>query len=58
MREINHDPGEDARPKVPDYGERKWARDKFGGEPKPSDLLRFILPIAAVAVAMYLWRGY
>lgn len=56
MKQIDHDPHENV--KFPDYGERKWARDKYGAEPRPSDLLYFLIPIIAVAVAMYLWRGY
>ena len=56
MKQIDHDPNEHA--KLPDYGERQWAKDKFGEKPSPSDLFYYLLPIAAVAVAMFLWRGY
>lgn len=55
MKQIDHDPDENT--KFPDYGDRQWAKKKFG-DPKPSDLLFYLLPIAAVAIAMYLWRGY
>lgn len=56
MKQIDHDPNENV--KFPDYGDRQWAKSKFGENPKPSDLFYYLLPIAAVAVAMYLWRGY
>jgi hypothetical protein len=56
MKQIDHDPNEHV--KVPDYGDKQWAKDKFGENPKPADLFYYLLPIAAVAVAMYLWRGY
>lgn len=53
---IDHDPNE--RRKFPDYGDRQWAKEKFRGDPQPSDLFYYLLPYAAVAVAMFLWRGY
>ena len=56
MKQIDHDPKEHR--KFPDYGDRQWAEKKFGDNPTPSDLFYYLLPIAAVAVAMYLWRGY
>ena len=55
MKQIDHDPN---NRKFPDYGERKWAEGKFGERPSPGNLFAFLLPIAAVAVAMFLWRGY
>ncbi len=55
LKQIDHDPNENA--KFPDYGDRKWAKEKFG-DPKPADLFYYLLPIAAVAVALFLWRGY
>lgn len=56
MKQIDHDPKEHV--KIPDYGDRQWAKDKFGEKPTTSDLFYYLLPIAAVAIAMYLWRGY
>lgn len=56
MKKIDHDPNEHV--KFPDYGERKWARDKFGDNPSPSNLFYFLIPIIAFSVAMFLWRGY
>lgn len=56
MKLIDHDPNENV--KFPDYGDRKWAKEKFGENPSPSDLLYYLLPIAAVAIALFLWRGY
>lgn len=56
MKQIDHDPNENR--KFPDYGERKWAREKFGKDPEPMDLLYYLAPIAAVAIVMFLWRGY
>lgn len=52
--QIDHDPNEHR--KFPDYGERKWATDTHGREATPSDLIRFLLPIAAVSIALFLWR--
>lgn len=54
MKQIDHDPNEHA--KLPDYGERQWAKDKFGEKPSPSDLFYYLLPIAAVAVALFIMR--
>jgi len=56
IRQIEHNPNEHM--KFPNYGERKWAEGKFGERPSPGNLFAFLLPIAAVAVAMFLWRGY
>lgn len=58
--QIEHDPKEKGgqKPRLPDYGEKKWAQDKYGREASPSDLFRFLIPIVAVAVVMFLWRGY
>ena len=56
MKQIDHDPNE--HHKYPDYGERRWAKDKFGEEPRPADLFYYLVPIAAVAVALFIWRGY
>jgi hypothetical protein len=56
LKQIDHDPNEHR--KFPDYGDRKWAKDKFGENPKPSDLFFYLLPTIFVAVAMYIWRGY
>ena len=52
MKTIDHNP-----PKFPDYGEKRWAQDKYG-EPKPSHLLSFLLPILVISIAMFLSRGY
>lgn len=55
--QIEHDPEENR--KLPGHNmERRWAREKFGENPSPSDLLWYIAPIAAVVVAMHIWRGY
>jgi hypothetical protein len=56
MKQIDHDPNEHR--KFPDYGDREWARKKFGPNPTPSDLFYYLLPTAAVAIALYLYRGY
>jgi hypothetical protein len=56
LKQIDHDPNENV--KFPDYGDRAWAKKKFGENPKPSDLFFYILPTAAVAIALYLFRGY
>jgi hypothetical protein len=56
LKQIDHDPNENV--KFPDYGDRAWAKKKFGENPKPSDLFFYLLPTAAVAVALYLYRGY
>lgn len=56
MKEIDHDPNENR--KLPNYGERDWARQKYGRDANPGDLLYFLIPIAVIAVAMFLWRGY
>lgn len=56
MKQIDHDPNENR--KFPDYGDRQWAKKKFGENPTPADLIYYLLPFAAVAVAMFLWRGY
>jgi len=56
LKQIDHDP--DEHRKFPDYGDRKWAQEKFGPNPNIGDMLYHLLPIAAVAIAMYLWRGY
>lgn len=44
--------------RYPDYGEKGWAEKKYGREASPGDFFAFLIPIAAVAVAMYVWRGY
>jgi hypothetical protein len=56
LKQIDHDPNENA--KFPDYGDKQWAQKKFGPSPKPSDLFFYLLPTAAVAIAMYIWRGF
>jgi len=56
LKQIDHDPNENV--KFPDYGDRQWAKKKFGENPKPADLFFYILPTAAVAIALYLFRGY
>jgi hypothetical protein len=56
LKQIDHDPNENA--KFPDYGDKQWAQKKFGPSPKPSDLFFYLLPTAAVAVALYIFRGY
>jgi len=56
LKQIDHDPNENR--KFPDYGDRQWAKKKFGENPTPADLIYYLLPFAAVAVAMFLWRGY
>lgn len=56
MKQIDHDPNENA--KIPGQMEKRWAREKWGRDATPSDLFHYILPFAAVAVAMFLWRGY
>ena len=53
--QIEHDPHE--HDKFPDYGKRKWAKENFGPNPKPSDLVGYLLPFAAVAVVLFLWRN-
>lgn len=56
MKQIDHDPNEHR--KFPDYGDRQWAKENFGENPRPSDLFYYLLPYIAVAVCMFLWRGY
>jgi len=56
MKQIDHDPHEHL--KIPGQGEKQWAREKWGREPTPMDLFWYILPIAAVAIALHIWRGY
>lgn len=52
---IDHREGEQ---KFPNYGEDKWLEKKQGRQGSPRDLLYFLLPIAAVAIASFLMRGY
>jgi hypothetical protein len=56
MKQIDHDPKESEG--LPGKGEREWARQKFGNDVGPKDLIYYLLPFLAVAVAMFLWRGY
>ena len=56
MKQIDHDPKEHL--KVPGQSERHWARQKYGRDATPTDLFYYILPFAAVAIAMMIWRGY
>lgn len=55
MKQIDHDPHEND--KFPNYGERAWAEKKYGKPGTPADLISYLLPIAAVAVALFLWRN-
>jgi len=54
--QIDHDPNENH--KLPDYGEREWAKKKFGENPQPLDLLYYLIPFIAVSTALFLMRGY
>jgi hypothetical protein len=56
LKQIDHDPNENV--KLPDYGDRAWAKKKFGENPQPADLIYYLIPIAAVSIALYLIRGY
>jgi hypothetical protein len=56
LKQIDHDPNENR--KFPDYGDRQWAKEKFGENPRPLDLVLYLAPTIAIAVAMYIWRGY
>lgn len=54
--QIDHDPNENK--KFPDYGEREWAKKKFGAEPQLTDLLYYLIPLAAVTIVLHWIRGY
>lgn len=56
MKQIDHDPQENL--KLPGQGERRWAKEKFGENVGPRDLLFYLAPFFFTAVALYLWRGY
>jgi hypothetical protein len=56
LKQIDHDPAENKN--LPGQMERQWARHKYGRDATPADLFYYVLPFAAIAVAMFLWRGY
>lgn len=56
MKQIEHDKNEFK--KMPDYGERAFAKEKFGDNPRPSDLLSYFWPFFCMAVALFLWRSH
>lgn len=54
--QIEHNRNEHS--KLPNYGEKKIAEDKFGPNPKPSDLLFYLLPFALISIGLFILHGY
>lgn len=52
--QIDHDKNEFQ--KFPDYGDRAWAKKKFGEHPTPMNLFYYLLPSACVAIVLFIVR--